>query len=910
MAKNKTTPLKQITDLGPDDLDKLKDLDLENLDLENLDLSNIDLSNVNFDKVKKKAIGDIAFALDPRIGSIIPKKEDTSVVDKRIAQIEKPTTTSVWDKQAAYYRQTGEGAVLRTQKDIGALFNPAIDMWTKRTAMANAKFEMLKQQIPEFDESIIFGDQTDTPIPIVNEVKNISMSVKEDLRTLSRMNVNDPRYDELRKKVEKDQKVIVQFDEINQKLLKIRNDVDIQGINSDEWSKGMTPGEREMWMDIMTSKGENITIENGKVMWTGGEGVNYEFEIDESGDSKKIDMLGGVNTTLGELHFYSRNNEGGNSTSEQMKNSLTESGILGYQKALKELYPEHDFGTTGENNDGMDGKWGDKTAAAYEKYLKDKGGLETAYFDENMSEEDREKYAKVTPGESIDLSTIGDGPTLTSGNVASVSVSMQAFAYQGVSNGASLDAGNELGNLQYTEMHRNLVQQYNALSIQDQASLLFDSTGDPNELPQDVIATNDFLDNVLAKNVPGYENMSPEQKEAEINKLIKGGMNEMYNNPETGERQTLGSMFKTWYVGKVEEKAFGLSETQQRSVRGNGNVKSKKRERRTNGGPDTRGPGTDGPGTDVVTPVENPYTRFENESGELFSELSGPGGFEGVEGDALLFDYGNDEFMENTLNNSYGLTSEEWGGGEGVVRIPGFKFTATGTMQDWIKVEYRNTAGNVVTKEFEFDNMTNKKDLRETTKMQEWMRQQVGKDKEDFYQGTSEVYTGTESGGYTPKDVEGGPVSTEGGPVSTEGGPDVPATTFRNTMSASKQQKVNKFDVMGSIGGAGKAAVFRGGRPITFEHKEFGFTVATVTGVEARGKDLVVTTNRDEYDMGKFVKSGDGYKFVKGDAYDYLEGGNKEDFDAFVEAIETDNAFAEQVLASVHGNNDFIVKNY
>ena len=129
-------------------------------------------------------------------------------------------------------------------------------------------------------------------------------------------------------------------------------------------------------------------------------------------------------------------------------------------------------------------------------------------------------------------------------------------------------------------------------------------------------------------------------------------------------------------------------------------------------------------------------------------------------------------------------------------------------------------------------------------------------------------------------------------------------------MSASKQQKVNKFDVMGSIGGAGKAAVFRGGRPITFEHKEFGFTVATVTGVEARGKDLVVTTNRDEYDMGKFVKSGDGYKFVKGDAYDYLEGGNKEDFDAFVEAIETDNAFAEQVLASVHGNNDFIVKNY
>ena len=49
---------------------------------------------------------------------------------------------------------------------------------------------------------------------------------------------------------------------------------------------------------------------------------------------------------------------------------------------------------------------------------------------------------------------------------------------------------------------------------------------------------------------------------------------------------------------------------------------------------------------------------------------------------------------------------------------------------------------------------------------------------------------------------------------------------------------------------------------------------------------------------------------MKGDAYQYLEDQDKKDFDAFVEAIETDNAFAQQVLASVQGTNDFIVNNY
>ena len=138
---------------------------------------------------------------------------DMSGLDEYISKVEKPTSGSVFDKQAAYYRQKGEGDVLRMQKDLANLFIPTIALWQEREEAANAKFEMLKKQMPEFDDSKIFGEggPNKIPMPVVDEIKNISTSVKADLRELSRMNINDPRYDELRKKVEKDQAVIKQF---------------------------------------------------------------------------------------------------------------------------------------------------------------------------------------------------------------------------------------------------------------------------------------------------------------------------------------------------------------------------------------------------------------------------------------------------------------------------------------------------------------------------------------------------------------------------------------------------------------------------------------------------------------------------------------------------------------------------
>ena len=216
-----------------------------------------------------EAYRDKVHSLDATAVSPGPKEIDTSGIDKQIATAETPIGTSVFDKQAAYYRQQGEAQVLRNQKDFAALTQPTITLYGERIAASNAKYELLKEQMPEFDSSNIFGEEGPNKIamPIVGEIKNISKSVKADMRELSRLNINDPRYDELRNKMEKDQQLIVEFDNINQQLIKIRNDKESNGSESDNWSKQMGSKEQRMWQDIYTGNGENIKIINGKLMW-------------------------------------------------------------------------------------------------------------------------------------------------------------------------------------------------------------------------------------------------------------------------------------------------------------------------------------------------------------------------------------------------------------------------------------------------------------------------------------------------------------------------------------------------------------------------------------------------------------------------------------------------------------------
>ena len=92
--------------------------------------------------------------------------------------------------------------------------------------------------------------------------------------------------------------------------------------------------------------------------------------------------------------------------------------------------------------------------------------------------------------------------------------------------------------------------------------------------------------------------------------------------------------------------------------------------------------------------------------------------------------------------------------------------------------------------------------------------------------------------------------------------------------------------------------------------------MATVTGVRADGDKLVVDVEAPfnmggEKTMGEFSKSGNGFKFTPNKKiYSQLKGQDKKDFDAFVLAIETDPAFAMEIMKSVNGESDFNPADY
>lgn len=130
--------------------------------------------------------------------------------------------------------------------------------------------------------------------------------------------------------------------------------------------------------------------------------------------------------------------------------------------------------------------------------------------------------------------------------------------------------------------------------------------------------------------------------------------------------------------------------------------------------------------------------------------------------------------------------------------------------------------------------------------------------------------------------------------------------TFKNV----NRDNLNRMTIQGSAG-SNKANILRDGKPIT--SKKNGITV---TGVRAEGNDVVVDAKvfgmSGTGDLGRFKQSGNSFKFVPGKDYKKLDQSpkDKKDFDNFVRAVESDPAFAAEVLASVRGNKDFLPKNY
>ena len=503
------------------------------------------------------------FAVDQGLGALMgakgPKTVDTENIDKAIAGLEKPASGSIYDKLAARYRSKGEAAVLRTQKNLANLFLPTINLIQEREADALARYTLLKNQLEDFDDSTIFGQADGTEMPIVDEIKNLANMTKEDMRELSRLNPADDRYDELAKKIQKNNDAIAQFDEINQKLLEIRNAQD-GSADASQWSKGMTQTERDMWMDIYSGKGNNIKIQDGKLVWTDTRGeTKYNFS-DISDFGPKREALGYIadnnfdnDSDLGMLHFFTMN---GNKQGD--RKYFEDQGKLSDIKRIQTSLNNLGFTDKNGNKLNVDGNFGDRTEEAYNKYLAKKDELEQAYFDENLSDDDIKKYNITTEvtgvGQTrvIDLNNISSGPTMIENSATILERKIQGGVQDLINAGVSINDPNYQGAV------KSMIFQLNQTGPAGIKSLIFDGLNTDDDDIFTSENTNSFIEGVIAYNAKEFgiedpDNITPQQLEDAIEKLKQGDVTIQYLNKD-GKKESLQRQFLGWYKELIDTK--------------------------------------------------------------------------------------------------------------------------------------------------------------------------------------------------------------------------------------------------------------------------------------------------------------------------------------------------------------------
>ena len=114
-----------------------------------------------------------------------PKTLDTSALEEQIQKISTPTSSNVYDKLAALYRQETQGKSLRETTDLQRVFLPAIDLYQTRVQEADERFQELQDQIPTFDDSVVYGEKTGG-VGFESQIMGISNELRSDLRLLSR----------------------------------------------------------------------------------------------------------------------------------------------------------------------------------------------------------------------------------------------------------------------------------------------------------------------------------------------------------------------------------------------------------------------------------------------------------------------------------------------------------------------------------------------------------------------------------------------------------------------------------------------------------------------------------------------------------------------------------------------------
>jgi hypothetical protein len=689
-----------------------------------------------------------------------------------------------------------------------------------------------------------------------------------------------------------------------------------------------------MWMDIYTGKGDNIKIQDGKLVWTDTRGeTKYDKFEDLSWIGDKQEALGN-DTDLGSLYVFATNVDGTKvSSAEEMleeDNSVRRGGqAKQIQKNLNNLNITDDDG----NKLDEDGVFGEKTKQAFNKYLAKKDELETAYLNENLSEEDKQKYGSIVEGSVgrtrvIDLNNISGGPTMIQNDATIVERKIQGGVQDLINKGITITDPD------YQRTVKSMIFQLNQTGPAGIKSLIFDGLNTDDDDIFTSENTNSFIEGVIANNaeelgIKDPKNITEQELESAIEKLKEGDVTIQYDNSE-GKKVSLQRQFLEWYKGQIDAKVEAgvkskFSTTTGETTGGNNQT--------TTTTSTTTSTTTD---NEIDTTVADNFTgRFGTDIDQMFSELTtedstyvGGGGNDGTTS-GLLFNYGDNEFVENTLNRTYGVSAEEFGdvtssGQDAEGARMSFHFEAldylSGGFGDRLDVYYRDFNGTVHKKRFEFDN-TGDTDLEQSQALQQWMRGKI-RDDQRFVKGI----TSSNAKKYVPKDTSGGgsydpnenTTQTSSTTSSTTNTSTTSASnttgTFRDTMSSDDQNLVNKFSVDGK-GRANFAKILKDGEAIQVDIQG---KPAKVTGVKAVGNELFVIVESDigigggDYDLGKFVKDGNGFKFVKNNEnYRHLEGDEKREFDAFIAAIESDPNFANEVNNAVKRTDTiFETKNY
>ena len=599
------------------------------------------------------------FNVDKGLGALMGAKGvkgvDTSNIDKAISGLEKPASGSVYDKLAARYRSQGAGAVLRTQKNLANLFLPTINLIQEREADALARYTLLKQGLEDFDDSTIFGQADGSEMPIVDEIKSLANMTKEDMRELSRLNPADERYDVLAKKIQKNNEAIAKFDEINQKLLEIRNSQD-GSADASQWSKGMTQTEINMWMDIYTGKGNNIKIQDGKLVWTDTranigegpkviedmmsstelgkttnviEGLSEHFEGDGSGRYENLSEvhqapeseLNQSSIDGGYIYQSGTWDDGGTNWQDEQGNIVTQKEYDNLSSEEQKKYKQYrqagaskddvrlvnmnkqrfliNLGYLGKTNaDGssaIDGVFGENSKDAERRYLEDRAKL---------VEESKNKYsktkeaAKTASGKTkvIDLNNISGGPTMIQNDATIVERKIQGGVQDLINSGVDIDDPN------YQRTVKSMIYQLNQTGPAGIKSLIFDGLNTDDDDIFSSENTNSFIEGVIANNaeelgIKDPENMTEQELESAIEKLKEGGVTIQYDNGE-GKKESLQKQFLSWYKGQIDAKVEAGVKSKFSTVTG----KIKNKNTGTGGG---SGTGKDTDSTDPGTPTDS-----------------------------------------------------------------------------------------------------------------------------------------------------------------------------------------------------------------------------------------------------------------------------------------------------------------